>query len=131
MVTDAVNIKDAFYINIGINFDITTRSGYNNNTVVMDCISTLKDFFNIEKWNINQPITISDVQSQLLNVNGVQSVIKLEFINKQDNAGVTYSPYGYDIPGATRNQTIYPSLDPSIFEIRYPDTDIQGRVVAV
>jgi hypothetical protein len=131
MVTDAVNIKDAFYINIGINFDIAVKSGYNNNTVIMDCISALKDFFNIEKWNINQPIIISDVQSQLLNINGVQSVIKLEFINKQDNAGTTYSLYGYDIPGATRNQAIYPSLDPSIFEIRYPDTDIQGRVVAV
>jgi hypothetical protein len=97
----------------------------------MNCISTLKDFFNIERWNINQPIVISDVQSQLLNVSGVQSIVKLEFINKQDNTGVTYSPYGYDIPGATRNRAIYPSLDPSIFEVRYPDTDIQGRVVAV
>jgi len=131
MVTDAINIKDAFYINIGINFDIAIKSGYNNNTVIVDCISILKDFFNIEKWNINQPIIISDVQSQLLSISGVQSVINLEFINKQDNTGVTYSQYGYDIPGATRQGNIYPSLDPSIFEIRYPDTDIQGRIVAV
>jgi hypothetical protein len=131
MATDAINIKDAFYINIGINFDITIRAGYNNNTVVTNCISALKDFFNTERWNINQPIIISDVQSQLLNVGGVQSVVKLEFINKQDNAGTTYSPYGYDIPGATRQGNIYPSVDPSIFEIRHPDSDIQGRVVAV
>jgi hypothetical protein len=131
MATDAINIKDAFYINIGINFDITIRAGYNNNTVVTNCISALKDFFNIERWNINQPIIISDVQSQLLNISGVQSVVKLEFINKQDNAGTTYSPYGYDISGATRQGNIYPSVDPSIFEVRNPDTDIQGRVVAV
>jgi hypothetical protein len=129
MVTDAVNIKDAFYINLGINFDITVKSGYNSNDVVINCINSLQDYFNIEKWNINQPIIISDVQSQILNVDGVQSVVKLEFINKQDSTGTTYSQYAYDITGATRNRTIYPSLDPSIFEIRYPTTDIQGRVV--
>jgi hypothetical protein len=131
MVTDAINIKDAFYINIGINFDITIKSGYNNNTIIMNCISALKDHFNIEKWNINQPIIISDVQTQLLQIVGVQSVVKLEFINKYDLTGTTYSKYGYDIMGATRNNNIYPSLDPSIFELRYPDNDIQGRVVFV
>jgi hypothetical protein len=129
MVTDAVNIKDAFYINIGINFDITVKSGYNNNNVVIDCITTLQDYFNIEKWNINQPITISDVQSQILSIKGVQSVVKLEFTNKQDSTNTTYSQYGYDIIGATRGGSIYPSIDPSIFELRYPSTDIQGRVV--
>jgi hypothetical protein len=129
MVTDAINIKDAFYINLGINFDITIKSGYNSNDIVINCINSLQDYFNIEKWNINQPILISDVQSQILNVIGVQSVVKLEFINKQDSTGTTYSQYAYDITGATRNRTIYPSLDPSIFEIRYPTTDIQGRVV--
>jgi hypothetical protein len=50
-------------------------------------------------------------------------------VNKQDNTGTTYSQYAYDIAGATKQDTIYPSLDPSIFEVRYPNTDIQGRVV--
>jgi phage-related baseplate assembly protein len=129
MVTDAINIKNAFYINIGINFDITVRRGYNNNTVVVDCINSLQSYFNIEKWNINQPIIISDVMTQLLNVKGVQSIAKLEFTNKYDTTGTTYSVYGYDIPGATRQGNIYPSIDPSVFEVRYPNTDIQGRVV--
>jgi hypothetical protein len=129
MVTDAVNIKNAFYINIGINFDITVQSRYNNNDVITNCILALQDYFNIEKWNINQPIILSDIVSTLLQVKGVQSVVKLEVVNKQDSTGTTYSQYSYDIPGATRNNNIYPSLDPSIFEVRYPNTDIQGRVV--
>jgi hypothetical protein len=129
MVTDAVNIKDAFYINIGINFDITTKSGFNNNDVITNCITTLKSFFNIDNWTINQPIILSDVLSTLLTVNGVQSVTKIEVVNKQENTGTTYSKYAYDISGATRQGNIYPSIDPSIFEVRYPDTDIQGRVV--
>jgi hypothetical protein len=129
MVTDAVNIKDAFYINIGVNFDIVVQSGYNNNDVVTSCISALKDHFNINNWTINQPIVLSDIISRLLKIIGVQSVVKLEIVNKQDSTGATYSQYGYDITGATRQGNIYPSLDPSIFEVRYPDTDIQGRVV--
>jgi hypothetical protein len=128
MVTDAVNIKDAFYINIGVNFDIVVSKGYNNNDVLTSCITALKDHFNIEKWNINQPIVISDIMSLLIDckIKGVQSVSKIEIINKQ---GGNYSQYAYDIPGATRQGVIYPSIDPSIFEVRFPDTDIQGRVV--
>ena len=129
MVTDAVNIKDAFYINIGINFDITTTVGFNNNEVISNCILSLQDYFNIDKWQINQPIILSDINSKLLQVKGVQSVAKVEIINKQDPLGSTYSAYGYDIYAATKNNILYPSLDPSIFEIRYPNTDIQGRVV--
>jgi hypothetical protein len=129
MVTDAINIKDAFYINIGINFDIVVQSGFNNNDVVTNCILALKDHFDISRWTVNQPIILSDISTSLLQVSGVQSITKLEIINKQDNTGNTYSQYAYDIPGATRQGNIYPSLDPSVFEVRYPDSDIQGRVV--
>lgn len=129
IATDAINIKDAFYINIGINFDITTAVGFNNNEVISNCILSLKDYFDINKWQINQPIILSDITSKLLKIKGVQSVVKIEIINKQDSTGNTYSLYGYDILGATSNGVIYPSLDPSIFEIRYPNTDIQGRCV--
>jgi hypothetical protein len=129
MVTDAINIKDAYYINIGLNFDITIVSGYSNKDIITNCITVLKDYFNIDKWQINQPITLSDIQSKLLQIRGVQSVVKLEIVNKQDPTGNTYSQYGYDIAGATKNGNIYPSLDPAVFEIRFPDADIQGRVV--
>jgi hypothetical protein len=130
MVTDAINIKDAYYINIGLNFDITVVSGYSNKDVITNCINVLKDYFNVDKWQINQPITLSDIQSRLLQVRGVQSVVKLEVVNKQSTLGNnTYSQYGYDIAGATKNGNIYPSLDPAIFEVRFPDVDIQGRVV--
>ncbi len=104
-------------------------SGYANKDILTLCISALQDHFNIDKWQINQPIILSDIQSKLLQIRGVQSVVKLEIINKQDNTGSTYSQYGYDIAGATKNNNIYPSLDPAIFEVRFPNTDIQGRVV--
>jgi hypothetical protein len=126
MVTDAVVIKDAFYINLGLNFDITVIPGLNNNQIITNCITKLIDYFDINKWQINQPIILSNVYSLLLQTQGVQSVVKLEFVNK---SGGNYSPYSYDITGALRNDILYPSLDPAIFEIRYPNLDIAGRVV--
>ena len=126
MVTDAINIKDAYYINIGVNFDIIILSGYSNKEILTNCVTVLQNHFNIDNWQINQPIILSDITSKLLQVKGVQSVVKLEIVNKQ---GGNYSPYGYDIAGATRNGNVYPSLDPAIFEVRFPNTDIQGRVV--
>ena len=129
MVTDAINIKDAFYINIGVNFDITVVGGFNNQLVLQECINNLKNYFDIDKWQINRPIILSEITVILLQTKGVQSVVKLEITNKEDITGSTYSALGYDIAGATRNGNIYPSADPCIFEVRYPDTDIQGRVV--
>jgi hypothetical protein len=131
MVTDAINIKDAFYINIGINFDITILSGYSNKEILTNCINALQDYFSIDKWQINQPIILSDISSILLQIKGVKSIVRLEIVNKQDNTNSTYSQYGYDINGATKNNIVYPSIDPAIFEVRYPDTDIQGRVITL
>lgn len=128
LLTDSINIKNAYYINIGVNFDITVATGYNNRDVITNCLIALKEHFNISNWQINQPIILSDVNSLLLQVKGVQSVVKVEISNKQ---GGDYSLYGYDIKGATKNGVIYPSLDPAIFEVRYPDVDIQGRVITL
>lgn len=128
MVTDAVNIKDAFIINIGVNFEIIVRPNYNNKLVLNNCLTTLQIYFDIDKWQINQPIILSEIYSLLDQVEGVQTVQKVEIVN---NVGINnnYSPYSYDIKGATINNIIYPSLDPSIFEVKFPATDIQGRVV--
>jgi hypothetical protein len=126
MVTDAVTIKNAFYIDLGLNFNITVIPGLSNKQILTDCILALQNYFNIDKWQINQPIITSEIYSLLLQIRGVQSVISVEFVNK---SGGDYSPYSYDVAGAVRNGILYPSLDPAVFEIRYPDVDIQGRVV--
>jgi hypothetical protein len=126
MITDAINIKNAFYINIGVNFEINADPSYNNKELLSNCISQLKNYFNIDSWQINQPIIISEINALLLQIPGVRSVSKVEIVNKQ---GGNYSPYGYDIIAATRNGILYPSVDPSIFEIRFPDSDINGRVI--
>jgi hypothetical protein len=128
MVNDSVTIKDAFIINIGVNFDIIVLPNYNSNEVLTNCIVALRDYFAIDRWQINQPIVLRDIYILLDRIEGVQTV-KTIAINNLVGENLGYSKYAYDINGATANNVVYPSLDPSIFEVKYPNQDIQGRVV--
>lgn len=129
LMTDAVNIKNAFIINIGIRFEISVLPNYNSNDVLLKVISALKNMFDIDKWQINQPIIKSNVMTTIANVKGVQSVLDVQFNNLYDTTQ-NYSGNFYDLTSATKNGIIYPSLDPSIFEVKFPDKDIRGRVVS-
>jgi hypothetical protein len=128
MVNDSINIKDGFIINIGVNFEIIILPNYNNNQVLTACILALQDYFTIDKWQINQPILLRNLYILLDRIEGVQTVKTVDIVNKV-GTNLGYSPYAYDITGATANNVIYPSLDPSIFEVKYLNTDIQGKVV--
>lgn len=127
MMTDGINIIDGYIINIGVNFSITVFNGYTKKEVLLECISAVKDFFNIDNWNFSQPINLSQLQLEIAKVEGVQSVVSLKIVNKTILDG-NYSPVEYDITSATKNGIIYPSVDPSIFEVKYPDSDIRGSV---
>ena len=128
IIGDNIEIRDAFIINIAVNFEIIVLPEYNNNEVLLSCINELTTYFSRNKWQINQPILLRDLYVNLDRITGVQTVKEIKITNK---AGTTtgYSQYSYDIEGATQNQVIYPSLDPSIFEVKYPQTDIKGKVV--
>ena len=128
MLGDSVNIKDAFVVNIGCDFEIITDPEVNNAEVLRNCIINLKLFFDTSNFQINQPIILKQLEQLLDNTTGVQTVKNIKIINK---VGVSqgYSQYGYDIDGATQNKVIYPSIDPMIFEVKNPNQDIKGRVV--
>ena len=129
-LTDAVNIKNAFVINIGIQFEIITLPEYNSNEVLLLCIEKLKTIFNNKVWQINQPIVMSKIYTELDRVEGVQSVTSVRIVNLYDTK-LNYSGNVYDIGAATKAGVIYPSLDPSIFEVKFPNNDIIGKVVSL
>ena len=138
LVTDAVNIKNAWIINIGVKFGFIARRGYNKNEITLRCIEKVKEFFNIDRWQINQPIVIAELASAISNVEGVGAVVPPKEDNPQKHAVLItnkwqtsggYSGNVYDINYATRDGIVYPSLDPSIFELKYPNVDIEGRAV--
>ena len=136
ILTDAVNIKNAYVVNIGIEFEIIVLPNYNSNEVLLKCIDALKKFFDIDRMGINKPIQLTDVYVLLDGVDGVQSVVRpdkeglggLQIVNKY---GGNYSSNKYNIQNATRDGIVYPPKDPTCFEVKYPDVDIKGRVVSL
>lgn len=127
MLTDQVNILDAFVVNIGVNFDITVFKNYNMHDVLAVCLDQIRAYFSIDQWAINQPIKLADLRILIAAQDGVQSVNNLEITNKYFfKDGRDYQNYRYDIAEATIDDVVYPSLDPCIFEIRYPENDIVG-----
>jgi hypothetical protein len=129
VINDSIKIKDAFVINIGVDFNITVYPQYNSNEVIFNCITQLKQFFNLNNWQINEPIILKDIYLLLDKIEGVQTVKNVAIVNKT-GAILGYSEYAYDIAGATQNNVVYPSLDPMIFEVKYPNVDIKGKVVS-
>jgi hypothetical protein len=130
VLNDSVTIKDAFVIDIGVEFEIITYPNYNSNQVLTNCITQLVNFFNIDNWQINEPIILRDLYTLLDKVEGVQTVKSIN-VNNLTSTNGTYSSYAYDTRGATVNNVVYPSIDPMIFEVKYPATDIKGKVVSL
>jgi len=124
ILTDGINISDGFIINIGINFEVITLKNYNKSEVITECISEMKDYFNINNWTFNNTINLSELELLLANVDGVSSVPKLEIVNKCKG---NYTHNSYNIKAAIKDKILYPSLDPSVFEVKFPDVDIKGR----
>jgi hypothetical protein len=128
MLTDGINIRDAFVINIGVKFDIIARPDAITKEVLLKTVAEAKRYFEIDKWQINEPISLSDLAATLDQVEGVQSILNLSVFNLFDvDSG--YSGNYFDIGEATKSNIVYPSLDPSIFEVKFPDTDIEARIV--
>ena len=124
IMTDSINISDGFVINIAIDFEIITFKEYNKSEVLANVITELKNYFSIDNWTFNQTINLSEVELLIANIEGVSSVPMLKITNK---CGGNYSSNSYNIDAATKSKVVYPSLDPSVFEVKFPDSDIKGR----
>ena len=128
IIGDTISIKDAFIVNIGVEFDIITLPEYVNNEVLTNCISELQSYFANSEWQINEPIILRELYILLDRIEGVQIVKNITILNKV-GVGNGYSQFAYDVQGANIGEVIYPSIDPMIFEVKYPQSDIRGRVV--
>jgi len=128
ILTDGINIRNGFPINIGIDFEIVVLPSFNGKEVLAQTIDMIKKYFDIDKWQFNQPIMIGDLVSKMSVVEGVQAVSNIEIKNNA-SADSGYSGNSYNIGSSTINNVVYPSQDPCIFEVKYPDKDIRGKIV--
>jgi hypothetical protein len=127
MLTDSVNMLDGYVINIGVDFSIIVYKNYNKREVLANCLTLVQQYFDINNVKFCQPINLSRLELEIAKVDGVQSVTQLRVKNLTLKDG-DYSQYEYNIERATIDKVIYPSIDPSVFEVRFPTKDIVGRV---
>jgi hypothetical protein len=128
MLTDAIDILDADIINIGIDFKILVNPDFNKTEVLVNCIESLKDYFAIQKWQINQPINRTDIIRTIASIPGVLSTYDLVVSNKIGNSnpeGLSYSNTVYNL-GENFKNNIYYCRENAIFEVKYLNKNIRG-----
>lgn len=125
MINDTVDILDPFIINLGINFVIKAQSGTDKFAVLDECVTALANEFATPLF-IGESLSISRIFNVLNNVNGVNDVVKVQFINKNTS---NYSNVFFAI-----GENMSPDGDSlvcpknAIFEVKFPAVDIRGKL---
>lgn len=126
MLTDAIEILDGEVINLAMNFEVLTDPDFNKTEVLANAIEALKEFFEIDKWQMNQPINLTDIYSLIASIPGVLSLVRIDFFNRVGNFDSrAYSTTSHNIEENTQNGIIY-GKENAIFEIKFPNIDITG-----
>lgn len=121
-IGQSIDIIDGKVINIGIEYSIVTEPGVNKSKVKFDTLLKVKEIFDVNKWQLNQPINLDDIRYAIKSVPGVISIPELKVVNKSNIVdGQTYSPFAYSIKKNTRSNIIF-SIPEGIFEVKYPDS---------
>ena len=102
LMTDVITINDGYIVNFGVVFDIISEKYADKQQVKLNCIQTIKDYFRIEKMQFNQPIFKSQLEYELMGVEGVRSIGHVTITQKDDfnsdsaDADLTNATYTYN-----------------------------------
>jgi len=143
---DWVDIVDGRVVNLQCEFTVLADRN-RKQEILVQCLQTLKDYFNVENWEMNQPIFISNVITTLQQLNGLINVVDIKFYNifgKDPFSGKEYQPIeigryrnNYNTPiGGNQNKyemvatgNIIKGYPDTLFECRWPESDIIGNVI--
>lgn len=130
IITDSIEILDGDVINLGIEFEIVVKSSFNQTEVLSNVLSSLRDFFDIDNFQIGQPIILSEVEALIFSNEGVLSIT--DRIKIKNHRGVIGGrEYSFTSFSTINNTDKGVVLCPhgSIFEIKYPNIDIKGSAI--
>lgn len=130
MISDSIDIFDSPITNLGLMYEITVDPMLNKKTVLQAVSAKLRKFFDQKNFQIDQPILLSDVHNVIYKTIGVLSVNKIKFTNITGMVeGREYSNVYHDIGlSTTKGNAILPPVG-GIFEVKYLDSDLQGRAI--
>ena len=158
MLTDKIRILDGFVINFGVFFSVMAFPGFNKTVIKNNCINAIRDFYDVKNMNFKEVLYTADVVSILNSIEGVKAVNDVVFTQKENfldseesftdplysksfnNFGeiINLNSLGYGFlydfnqfftdDAVSGRGVVLPSVDPSVFEIKNPQTDIRGVV---
>ena len=126
MINDTIDILDAKIVNVGIQFEIMADDYVNKYDILNQAISALASEVSISKYNIGEPIRVSNFYRTLKNIDGLLDVISIKIVKK---VGTDYSSVDFDIKENTSldGRLVGIPMD-HIFEFKFPNLDIVGKV---
>jgi hypothetical protein len=74
MITDQVSLYNGYVINFGVVFDVVAQQYASKDEIKLKCIQTIKDYYKVDKMQFKQIIYTSDLEFQLMSVEGVRAV---------------------------------------------------------
>jgi hypothetical protein len=135
MLNDYVTIKNGRVINLGFEIDVFVDKTVPKGNIISGVGERVKEYFDINKWDMGDNVYISQLVENINNVAGVLNVTDLRVYNKV-NEGGKYSlneiaqPY---IDETTRQidllgrYTLFGQPN-AMFEVKYPNKDIKVTI---
>ena len=128
MMTDTINIREPKIVNFTVEFEVKTFPGHDKNEALYNVIKKIKEYFHNDNMDINQALDIGELKFELYKVEGVMIVNKILLSSAVSRTGTPYSTYSYNFEGNKIGDIIPPPAEIGIFELKYPDKNINGVV---
>jgi hypothetical protein len=143
MINDYVLVRDGKIVNLGFDIDLFIDKAVNQSEVINNVINSIKNYFDVKKWEMGDNIYMAQLIENINNVGGVLNVIKADVynliggkysLNQLSQAFIPSSTVTTQQPFNNGKQidlgedyALYGDYN-SMFEIKYPETDIRVRV---
>lgn len=154
MINDYIEIKSGRIINLQFEIDFFVNKNYNNSDVVSKVIDIVKKYMDKNKLQMGDDIFVGDIEKEISKIDGVQNLIEVRVYNIFGNGYSSTKTmqqiktlqecYSNDeevnVDGIVENRNLinlmasdkmlYTEND-TMFEIKYPETDIICRVKTI
>ena len=158
ILTDQLTIQDGYVINFGVFFDVVSHKYADKQQVKVRCIQRIIDYFKIENMQFSHPIFVSQLEYELMGLEGVRAVnyvrlsqyenrdpISFQVLDQLPQRTFKYSVqgdgtiltdgtanygYSYNFEEALTDGVILPPSpdNPGVFELKFPNQNVKGVV---
>ena len=129
LIGDSIDIIDGQVINYSVNFIITVKNTYLESNVLTSALNKIKTFLKTDNFQIDQPINITDLALLITTTDGVNTLTDL---NIEARSGIyndrNYSSVSWSVSNNLRKGILHPPAG-GMFELKFPDDDIKGKVI--